>query len=1204
MATVISPHLTEQQLQALATDQNISVTAGAGSGKTTILVDRFLKLVVEEKISVHRVLAITFTEKAAAEMTERVARKINALLNQPQPTRLRSRLLYVRERLNSAQISTIHGFCSRLLRENAVASGIDPDAVTMNEYQRSLLMEEAVQTVIQALDHHKLESAYSEEEWREFLRQYPVYKTTATLLAGIQNAYELEKTIKRFSEESDAQIMDGLHQAFFEVLHAEVDKEVLQTSLDFLLPQLVADAPQSTDLSDNGARAFRLIRKLNGHFPGEKNSTGWQELIELALLMTTNERQPYKTTRTIGLKKVLGTLVDPLLALSHVLAPLATFADNFSATVPGRLDELHLKCLRMLFELQRKVLDHYQQAKSERGLLDFDDLQVMALNMLTDRESLNGEIPEVTKKIAERYQYVMVDEFQDTNQLQWDIISCLGKSEEGLDGKKFFVVGDPKQSIYGFRGADVRVFQQVKNDFSAIAKDKPRDGNLVLEDSFRFLDGLNHFVNEVFQITLQEDSQNPFEVGYDPLTTLRKTRGKTAIEVALFDHKQLKEEDLGEEDYIARRIYQLIENRYPVYHRSGDRENLEPLRPGDIAILIPRRNRLLTLENRLRQQGIPFKTIGGIGFYQRQEVYDVYHLLRFLANREDDMALVALLRSPFCNISDVALYLIVQLPESSFYKKLQAFADFDQLPEQDQKALPIVRRQLQRWQNRRDRLSLSRLLEDIFAESFYRATVAAEWNGEQLLANLNKIIQQAQDYEQSGFLSLTDFIDSLHQLIHQDPREGEAQIALEDENTVKIMTIHQAKGLEFPIIFCPYLDQPGNYDTAPFRLENDMGLALSIHDPEDDYQAAKPFYFQWIRHRQQQKQIAENKRLFYVAVTRARDHLFLVSTFTEKSWERDSSLAWLNQRLRLDPENLQEGPIVWEGDADLNLVISIPTREVYHKSVNAVDASLTAIESEISNARETSIPLHLQKLKTRPAGVTFSATQLMTFANDPALYFQRYHLGFFESDYEFLSPMGDAENLTLLKGKIVHTLLETAWPAAEADIKKRLRDVFYQYEIFDPETKHRLESEIPPMINRFYQSDQAKRIWNAAESKAEVSLTMQLGEDFFTGTLDRIFVNESGLWEVADYKTNAISADKTIATAGKYRMQFRSYALLLSRLYPDQQEFPVSFHFLNPDTRHQEVFHHSDIHDIEKEFLDIITKIKQYFPFTQDVPAL
>lgn len=1202
-----SQHLTAEQQEALVTDKNISVTAGAGSGKTTILVERYLKIIIDENRDVREVLAITFTDKAAAEMTERVSRMIHDRLQKPEYVNQQAKLLGLRERLNSAQISTIHSFCARVLREFAVASGTDPDFGVLKDLQQDLMIKECVDDVLEKLDTGVLESPYSYDEWKELLRQVPPATLRQVLETTLRHLYELHRFQDIFKEKSDEQLIGDLQQIFFTALENYLHPGDFLKAIMPRLQQLASADVDRDALKPNGQAAFRLADEiLVNQETRASEILLWQELIDLSMLMVTKGGTPFKSPTSIGKKADLGDAYETVLEISAIILPLFQFATGYSAVVPAELDLLNLKIVRKILFLQALVEALYQEKKEERGVLDFDDLQLKTLDMLREHES-------VRNTLRNRYRYIMVDEFQDTNQLQWELISLMGIHNDALQPDKFFVVGDPKQSIYGFRSADVRVFQRVKEDFANLAEDPSAyTGNIVLQNSFRFLPSVNKFVNDVFSQILGSDKNNEFDVDYDDLYTRREAPDNGRIEAAFFDKEALQQKQLMQEDFIAQKIAYLLgkipaedaeegASRPQIYQRVGGQEVLRDVRPGDIAILIRQRTYLPDLESTLRRYGIPFKTIGGVGFFKRQEIFDVYHLLRFLDNPNDDFAFIALLRSPFAGISDAGIFHLSQgrAAGETYRQYLENLQEPSGFPEKDWRTLLRFREQLKRWELRRDRVSISRFLNEILEESFYRATVAAEWNGEQLLANLDKIVEMARDYEQSGFTALADFIEMLWQTITLDPREGEAQIALEDEGTVKIMTIHQAKGLEFPIVFAPYLEQTPRINTRSLRFDSDFGMAVKIRDPHRGYQEQTPFLHGLIEFRERQKQDAELKRLFYVAVTRARDQVYLIGAYKKNELLKANCLTWALDALEIEDLEEAKKTIPIGDDVTVHLTTDLDPIAAQATAYRDIEPGLKLLESAIDAEPDASIslPVHLQDVSDQPAGVTFSATQLLTFQSDPENYFQRYHLGFFEGDYEFLKHHTDPDTLSLLKGKIVHQILEDGIPETDADLLEKLDNAFFQWEVFDDEEQERLKNEIPALIKPFADSDFAEKIFAADDWKIEISLTMQLGDDFFTGTLDRIFRNAAGEWEVADYKTNNVSAANVPVAGEKYHMQMKAYALLMAQLFPQQSNYPVSLYFLMPERAYTITYSSTEIEEIRSEFTGLIAEIKTYWPF-------
>ena len=1202
------PTLTANQKQALATDKNVSVTAGAGSGKTTILVERYLKLILEEGVSIREVLAITFTDKAASEMKERVAREIDNRIKTADKKHIKQ-LLNLREQFSSAQIATIHSFCGRLLREYAVESQVDPDYNVINELQQQRFIDDTLDELLTKLDQGQLKTPFDREAWLEFFAEIPPNNLRNILKAMLQNAYDAGRLLRKVQSKDDQALFDELFDHFMAKIYRAFGSD-LMGFIKNITDNMKIISTSTADKKNINTKGFILLDTIKVMLPLLENELDkpetWQKLCELSAFLTTAKNEPYKSLTSFFKKGSLEA--EGLAALSELSFQMSRLR-NLVESAPGEFDRMAIDLQRRLLTLYQAAAEIYREKKRDAGLLDYDDLQIYALEMLQ-----NPQNTRVREDLRRRYKYVMVDEFQDTNELQWEIISLLGMEDDRLDSSKFFVVGDPKQSIYGFRNADVRVFERVKQQFaenSGESDPAAYSGNVLLKESFRFLPEINTFTNVLFEKILVRDD-NEYSVAYEALTTKRQPKDDDIphLELAYFSREYLDNHKLSEADYVARRISELLQ--------TG-------VIPGDIAVLIATRTNLAELENAMRKLNVPFRTIKGIGFYTRQEIFDVYHLLRFLENPRDDLALAAILRSPLVNVSDAALYLLSRARGESWFEKLANIDNLAAFPAPDRRPLEIFQEQARRWQSRRDRLSLSRLLTEIFEESFYQATIAAHWNGEQILGNLDKIISTIREIEQRGFVSLSDYTRSLKDTLSMEPREGEAQLELEDRTSVKIMTIHAAKGLEFPVVFLPYLNKGKINNKNSFRFNPEFGIVTKIIDDSaetDKDVKVKPYLYSLIDELDKNKNLAEYKRLFYVGVTRAKNQLYLSASEPRKNLNSstETPFNWLMEHLALAEhfdalnEEPEDNPMRFRAvdiapDCTLLLTNRIPDASTGSAQTPESPHLMAEIESEFrellqqpETETEERLPTHLRKVDDTPKAVTFSATQLVTFSDNPANYFLRYHQGFFESDYDFLTRFSDDISLGLLKGKIVHKILEKGITEDRGELLARLDDVMFQYEIFDEEQQRDLINEIPDMLLRFAATDLAKAVFTTREFHNELSITMALGDDFFTGTVDRIYKSASGDWEVIDYKTNHITAEEVERVGKKYEMQIKGYALLMSRAFPGQAHYTVRLYFLNPGKAYEMRFTPAQIEAIYGEFLSIIGEIKRYKPFGSLIP--
>ena len=1116
-----SLQLTENQSKALTRDCNVAVTAGAGSGKTRILVARYLDILLKDKLSHRHLLAITFTEKAAKEMMERIREELKKNLDEAVEIYEKNRLQSLYDRIGSAYISTIHSFCMRILREFPVEAGIDPDLIPIEGVQAKLLMSEVLENLFMELDN---ESAI----WLPLFRQFGISAVKNMLKTSLEYRYEIENIMDFFDKMSPEAVKEELISEFLEYCQTLFPEKSVNKAESLML-NIVND--DCTKWEENEI-AKQLVEKIKRYVSGNKGDIvdRWRRLYEISDCLTTQNGKPYKSLAQLGGKSVWGAKAqNDLLSLAQLICPLA----SMELPAPGEKDLLVIKQLPLFYRLFRRFENLYDVQKRKRAQIDFTDMQRYVLDLLRINVSIRSEL-------QDRFKYIFIDEFQDTNMMQWQIISQLGDPASN----KFFIVGDVKQSIYGFRNADVRLFKLVKESFSRVDERFSEKGNQVLVESFRFKKDVNRFINHSFSKIFIED--NEWEVGYEPIETFRTDNEGGQVEWAL----------LNEQDQAA-----FVAQRIAMYKKKNG------FAYKDMAVLLRSRTHLREIEQQLRQNNIPFYTSGGFGFYQKQEIIDLYLLSRFLLDPTDDNALIGVLRSPFVNCSDESLlYLGFSKKNESYWHRLHSKHEIKLLPEKDLSRLSLFMDRADRWLARRGRVGFSDLLREICEDSFYRATIAVDTHGEQLVANLDKIIGKTEELESTGFTSLGDFANLMHTFILEEIEEGEAHVMTDSGGAVNIMTIHRAKGLEFPVVFLPFLDQKSKpMSSGDVYFDNKWGTITGVSQPEKDH-----FLLRLVQKRKRIKELAELKRIFYVGCTRAKDYLILCAGKIVP----ETPSAWLHETLASDDEKSPAS----DGNPVVNMIREFQplhvSRTKSHFDLERLGENLFK-QDDRQDVREVK--------DTIPEGEIYSATQLLTFAENRQNYFKRYHLGFFESDYDAIGEISDAEESPLLRGKLLHRYLEL-YPNADLD------KLFMEYEIFDEATIQ----ESRRLTEIILSSKHIKRFMSATLYKTEISLMMSVSNDILSGTIDRIFVNDDGSWEIVDYKTNRISNKRVAWMSDRYRLQMEIYALLVSRLFPQQDRVTVTLYFIEPDMVFQMVYDRNKLLVIESNVLDLIRQIKKY----------
>ncbi len=1085
--------LTRAQALALALDRNLSVTAGAGTGKTRVLTRRFLRILQKARdvdalgarggAPPKKIVAVTFTRKAANEMRERVAEAVTKEVRTAQQNGDDAGYAYwvqTRRELEEATIHTIHGLAARLVRMSALELGVDPKFRVVEGIDARLLVEEAISAVL----------ADPPEDVRRALRELYVLRgprdVRAFLRALVADRVHADSWADRMSTLGVEGMLDWLWQ-MVPVDPDEANGLLARVSDVHARLQAQIKVPPAED-----AKAAGLLAVLSRCSPSSDPRQAVGTLWELVDWCTTKEGTWYKQAngatgperewKAMGLsghnKEVFNELEE---ILEDVVGRLHG--------VPGEADRRMLALSWALAQVHGEVVARYEEMKRRRGLLDYHDLEALARRALAR--------PGVADVLRRRIRYLLVDEFQDTNEDQWAILQALARSpldgedeeaqpgasagaardapesggwataaeltgeagngadahapelaspgfeltpdktdaqlqqereqgqgqdpepgpeqeqeqddgspmqlveladapeqagDEPLGQDRLFIVGDAKQSIYSFRGADVTVYETSRdnvreaNAFHGLDQDPPElddvadgakmgafteaecQGEVRLDRNFRSLPGLVAFTNRFFDRLLAPEDpgqRQRFEAQPGPLRVQRKgldaaggtetgrvrllvtPRGFTDA-VARGDLSAEEADRLGPARYQFARMVQDIRHRVdgPQQGRwvvSGpgrdDETGVESSRPAryqDVAVLLPRRTNLRLLEEQMRTHDVPYVVVGGRGFWSRQEVWDAVNLLAVIAEPQRDVELLSVLRSAFFAWTDEALALLAASDGASLWHRLNRVATGEEgwdPPSSFQGVPPEqVVQSIRRWQARAAATPAARLLMEIFTETPFMAALGAhapQSSGRMAVENLEKLVSLVRQLEDRRGRSLVPLVRDLLSLAQDDAEEAEAVLPGEEEVGVRVMTVHAAKGLQFPIVYVAELDavmQGGSLGEARgVEFDRHEGMPLYAFKARgEDGEAEDSFLNKQVRRRARLRSRAEYKRLLYVAATRAQDHLVLVGSSERlgpKPMRRPPTLKelhagrswmdWVERLLGLSPgvyeEILQDG---------------------------------------------------------------------------------------------------------------------------------------------------------------------------------------------------------------------------------------------------------------------------------------------------------
>ena len=1095
---------TPSQQDALNIEKHVCVTAGAGSGKTTVLVERYLKILREGKAKPREIVAITFTNKAAAEMKDRIIERLSPQ-EENEDLEQSNSLQHFRDEMNSAHISTIHSFCSSILREFPFQARVPANFSILQAIDQKLLLQDTLKKTLKNIATNPDEA--NRPELTRLLQRYGGEKKLVEILSTMIDKRDIIAKLKQeiYDRYSEAETREYWQQNALIELMSVLDVAEFIRCLNVVL--VLASAKNSDMVRD----LTQLLEALSAQNP---NSLEVLNLLkEIANLIVTGKNDIAKRD-FIGLK-VETTSIAP--EINFLVSAAKKIKDTPSL---GSDDDFLISTTRDLLTLYTRILNDYETAKLSQGALDNDDLQLKTRDMLRNNKKIREEL-------VKRHQYYMVDEYQDTNELQHELVMLLTNE---LKDANLFIVGDPKQSIYGFRGADVRVFKKIKQKITDMGGE-----DISLTENFRSLRDPIGFVNYFFDYLMGDGSENEFEVQYESLTQTRQVDANGGIEILL---GRQDDETANEYTLIAQHIKNMKANSIAGDgHRANESVWPGPIEYDDIAILIRYRTHLPDIEHALLKAGIPYLTTKGVGFYQRQEIYDIWNYLNFLNEPVKNQAsLAAVLRGPAFGISDTKLYEISLQEGASFWNKAQ---NYQAKSDNDLKHAITILKQHCQFANR---MPVNQLIVTIVNETGMIGTLKTGIYGQQRLANYKKLLELARNFDgDENTQILPNFIEFLDTLIKEEPREGEAIIE-ESRGAVKIMTVHAAKGQEFPIVILPCLDRKGRPDSEPF-IDEALGIGFSPLNPDEDYKKTEPEIVVLMKNQLNKKGTAEKKRLFYVGATRAEDRLILSGTLSDKG-KPQQMLEWIYEHLGIDEEvnplSLPVSGEVFSGNdtSRQHFQLEIP---IYRALTDL------APMSEVSDETPTvEFPEWTRQIPDS-TGIhsAFSVPELANYARCPLRYQLENVLRI--PSIKQAEPDSDENEM---KNAILYVLMQIREPSDTQNLDTRIQQAFENFpEIADAET------ELRKHINNFLDSELGQMALRASETETNQHIYADVDGHILDGRIDRLFRDETGHWQAIIYRTG----DAQHPTVCSPEMEL--YSLLIHRCYPEQPTVKINIFF-------------------------------------------
>ncbi|WFA09411.1 UvrD-helicase domain-containing protein [Tissierella sp. Yu-01] len=1012
----------DPQKKAIETiDRCVAVNAGAGTGKTKVLTERFVYILehgkLEEGREVESIVAITFTKKATQEMVERIRSEIRKRFGEGNKW-----ARFYRD-MEKSNISTIHSFCGKILRENPIEAKVDPLFNVLDDSTSKDLLNESI---MEALKLGILNELY---DFMLLLKEF----RPENLIGDLTEIYNQVRTVGMSFENVKKSTMDYLDNLRIDT----DDLKIIKDTIIYLQGKLAKNSnivklhDDSTwikfrDDEYSNDELFHILEYLN-----DRLGTSKKEEEKFNLLRTSIDR--VLISKESKFKWMYNCFLDLLILIDKL----------------------------------------YTEKKDKISGLDYDDLQLKVLRLFDNID--------IKEKYQAKYKYIMIDEFQDTNELQKNIFYKLATKDKPLDQNNLFVVGDPKQSIYAFRGADIDVFYNVLNDIKNITNEK----NITLSKNYRTVNTVLEFINDVFQKLM--------ESRYDSLEPFHTSENKIDIEVLENTDYEASNEDsiIYEADLIAKRIKTLVDEGKYNYR--------------DFALLFRATTRNYYYEEALKKYNIPIYNSSSKQFFKRQEILDILNALKTISNPFDTVSSIGFLRGPMVGVSDITIFHLLSNNEISLYNTIERYfyEPFADLPQDEVENLKNAKNLLEYLYSIKDISSLSYILERLLDKTNFMQVQLLMNNGKQSLANIYKFMHILENYENNNMKSLEDFIDYIEDI--KNDAEAEGIIESEDSNVVKLLTIHKSKGLQFPVVIIPEMAKDMRINHPRFLFNKKIGIGIKTDETKGIYEK--------IKSELDGKEKEEYKRILYVAMTRAKNMLILGAQGKIRGFKAmikdiiDPNFYNSIKNIDLNVGASQHLKLIQPSN------ISDKNKEIFHLPLLGI--------SNITTKRFE----------------RFSISQFLNFRRCKRSFYLDYYKKLSISntlDFDEIETKADGLVSALDKGNIVHKFCELY--DNDTDIRGLLDSIANSYGVILNED---IYAELQPYINNYLNyinNDNYDKVY------IEKPFFLKLGESYVSGVIDRVNFKNNEI-EIVDFKTNKLNNKRFLANHYQPQLGFYAYAM-------------------------------------------------------------
>ena len=880
---------TNEQLQAIEkTGNNILVAASAGSGKTAVLVERIINKIVNQKINIDELLIVTFTNAAAAEMRERILEAIYKKIEEDSENNHLQKQINL---IGRASICTIDSFCLDVVKNNFYEIGVSPNFRIADNAELELIKQETLE------DLFDKKYEVEDKKFLKLLETYTTYSSDDPLKELILNIYNfiqshpfpnewLETQVQKYNLQSKIN-QDFSENEWGKIIISNLKEELLDSKIK--LEKVKKDIEKLEELKKYVLVLNQDIQVVESIL----NLNKWDEIYSY-INQVAFEKWPIDKKITLEEKEIAKEKRNEI--RKQIKKTLETIDCNSYEANKDIYDMYEV--LKALKEIIFEYDDLLKQVKKEKNIVDFSDIEHMALQILLKKDENNQHVPTtIALKYRKKFAEIAIDEYQDSNLVQESILTSIS------NGKNIFMVGDVKQSIYKFRQARPELFLDKYQKYILSNNiEKNAEGNKIqLFKNFRsranILDTTNLIFEEIMSKSLGDIDYNKEEylnlgASYEE-TEKQSIKANTEILIIENKKEEQNEEEEGEEleellenieleaKFVAQKIKEILALKQVVFDKK---QGYRHITYKDIVILLrSTKDKANIFENELINLGIPVYSDTSLEYLNSIEIQTIMNLLKVIDNPTVDIPLVAVLRSMISGFTDNELIEIrLSNERKTFYEAIIEYNKEDNIKQK----IDMFLNQIALWKEESEYLELDELIWKIYIDTGYYNYVSLMPDGILRQANLKLLFEKAKQYEKVSFKGLYNFINFIEKVRNSSGDLSSAKLIGENENVVRIMSIHKSKGLEFPLVFLCNSNKKFNIQdlNSQILLHQDLGLGVNYIDSEKKLQYST-LAKEAIKIKSKEEIISEEMRVLYVALTRAKERLII--TGISKDFEKD-----------------------------------------------------------------------------------------------------------------------------------------------------------------------------------------------------------------------------------------------------------------------------------------------------------------------------